>query len=120
MAKQELVDHAERRAHPRYVVNIQVDLCMGTEIVSGLMVDISIEGMRISLPKLVKPSTDMMVIFSTDEEVNILSQVVWVLEKMSAGLPSYLAGLKIDSFLVNNDDLPGMAERTAFLDKLLQ
>ena len=120
MAKEELVDRSERREHPRYAVNIQVEIRIGTRVISGLMVDISIEGMRISLPTLIQPSTNMVVSFSIDEEVNILSQAVWTLEKSAIGLPSYLVGLKIHSILVNNHDMQGMAERTAFLDKLLQ
>jgi len=120
MAKEELEDHAERRAHPRYAVNIAVKVSIGNETVDGLMVDISIEGLRISIPKLIKPSTDMLVTFSTEDEVHILSHAVWTLEQNTAGLPSYLVGLKIHSVRVNNHDMLGQAERTAFLDKLLQ
>jgi len=84
------------------------------------LVDISIEGLRISLPKLIKPSTDMLVTFSAEDEVHILSHAVWTLEQNLAGLPSYLVGLKIHSVRVNNHDVLGQAERTAFLDRLLQ
>ncbi len=120
MAKEELVDRSERREHPRYAVNIEVEVRIDTEVIPGLLADISIAGLRIRLPKLVKPSTDMVVTFSAEEEVRIFSQAVWTLEKSSAGLPAYLVGLKIQSILVNNHDMQGMAERTAFLDKLLQ
>ncbi len=120
MAKEELVDRSERREHPRYAVNIEVEIHIDTEVITGLLVDISIAGLRIRLPRLVKPSADMVVTFSTEEEVKIYSQAIWTLEKNSAGLPAYLVGLKIQSILVNNHDMQGMAERTAFLDKLLQ
>ena len=120
MAIDKLVDESERREHPRYAVNIQIEVRTGNEIISGLMVDISIEGLRISIPKLIKPSTDVAVSFSAKEEVNILSRAVWTLEKSTAGLPSYLVGLKINSILVNNHDLQGMAERTDFLQNLLK
>jgi len=120
MAKAELVDRSERREHPRYAVNLAVEICIDSEVITGLLVDISIEGMRISLPRVVKPSTDMVVTFSVEEEVRIFSQAVWTLEKNSAGLPSYLVGLRIQSILFNGHEMQGMAERTAFLDKLLQ
>lgn len=120
MAKEVLEDHTERRAHPRYAVNIPVKVGIGNESLDGLMVDISIEGLRISIPKLIKPSTDILVSFSTEDEVQILSHAVWTLEQNMAGLPSYLIGLKIYSVRVNNHEMPGQAERTAFLDKLLQ
>ncbi len=120
MAKEELVDRSERREHPRYAVSSEVEVRIDTEVIPGLLVDISIAGLRIRLPKVVKPSTDLVVTFSAEEEVRIFSHAVWTLEKSSAGLPSYLVGLRIQSFLVNNHDMQGMAERTAFLDKLLQ
>lgn len=120
MAKEVREDRSERRAHPRYAVNIAVKVSIGTETVDGLLVDISIEGLRISLPKLIKPSTDMLVTFSAEDEVHILSHAVWTLEQNLAGLPSYLVGLKIHSVRVNNHDVLGQAERTAFLDRLLQ
>jgi len=120
MAKEVLEDHTERRVHPRYAVNIPVKVDIGNETIDGLMVDISIEGLRISVPSLIKPSTDILVSFSTEDEVQILAHTVWTLEQNLAGLPSYLVGLKINSVRVNNRDMPGQAERTAFLDKLLQ
>jgi hypothetical protein len=120
MAKEELEDRSERREHPRYAVNIDVEVQIGNDKLEGLMVDISIEGLRISIPKLIKPSTDMVVTFSAEEEVHILSHAVWTLERSMAGLPSYLVGLKILSVRVNNHDVQGQAERTAFLDTLLQ
>jgi len=120
MAKEELADHAERREHPRYAVNIAVDIHIGSEVVSGLMVDISIAGIRISISRLITPSTEILVTFAEKDEVKILSRAVWTLEKNTAGLPSYLVGLEIESVLVNNRDMPGMAERTAFLDQLLK
>jgi hypothetical protein len=119
MAIEELVDESERREHPRYAVNIQIEVRTGNETVSGLMVDISIEGLRISIPKLIKPSTDLTVSFVAAGDVNILSRSIWALEKSTAGLPSYLVGLKIYSVLVDNRDLQGMAERTDFLQNLL-
>ena len=119
MAAEELVDESERREYPRYAVNIQVEVRTGSEIINGLMVDISIEGLRISIPKLIKPSTEIAVSFSAEKKVNILSRAVWTLEKNTAGLPSYLVGLKIHSVLVNNHDVQGMAERTDFLQNLL-
>ena len=118
MATDELMDQSERREYPRYAVNIQVEIDTGSETASGLMVDISIDGLRISLPGLIKPSADVKISFSAGEEVIILAHVVWALEKSVAGLPSYLAGLKIYSISVNNQDLQGMAERIAFLQDL--
>jgi hypothetical protein len=119
MAKEEVADRHERRRHTRYAVNIQVEIRIEDEVLAGQMVDISIEGLRISLSKLIKPSTDMVITFSTKEEVRILAQAVWTLEESSAGLPSYFVGAKIFSIMVDAQDLPGMAERTAFLDRLL-
>ncbi len=120
MAKEELVDRSERREHPRYAVNLAVEICIDCEVITGQLVDISIKGMRISLPRIVKPSTDMVVTFSAEEEVRIFSHAVWTLEKNSSGLPAYLVGLKIHSIMVNNHDMQGMAERIAFLENLLQ
>jgi len=119
MAIEELVDESERREHPRYAVNIPIDVQVGSEVVNGLMVDISIEGLRISIPKLIKPSTDIAVTFSTREKVIILSRTVWTLEKNTAGLPAYLIGLKIYTIQAGSRDVQGMAERTAFLQDLL-
>jgi len=120
MAREELADHSERREHPRYTVDIAVDIQVGKEVISGLMVDISIDGLRLSLPTLVTPETEMLVSFTAVDEVKIFARAVWTLEKSLAGLPAYLVGLKIDAVLVDNQDLPGMAERTAFLDRLLR
>ena len=118
MTKEKLVDESERRGYLRHAVNIQVEIKAGSETASGMMVAISVEGLRISIPKLIKPSTDVVVSFAAGEEVIILASVVWALEESTAGLPSYLAGLKIYSVLVNNKDVQGMAERTAFLQNL--
>ena len=118
MAKDKLVDESERREYLRHAVNIQVEIKAGSETASGMMVAISIEGLRVSMPKPIKPSTDVVISFSAGEEVIILATVVWVLEESMAGLPSYLAGLKISSVSVNNKDVQGMAERTAFLQNL--
>ena len=108
----------ERREHERYDVNIQVDIKAGNEMASGLMVGTSLEGLRISTPKLIQPGTDVVVTFSTGEKVVILAGVVWVLDRITRGLSSYLSGLKIYSVTVGNKEIKGMAERTAFLQDL--
>ena len=120
MATKQLVDQFDRREHPRFAVDIQIKVRTGDEIISGVMVDISIEGLRIRVPKFIRPETDITVFFSTAEEVNILSRAVWALEKITAGLPSYLVGLKIHSLMVNDRDIQGMAARTDFLQNLLK
>ena len=108
----------ERREYQRYSVHVQVDILAGNEMGSGLMVGTSLEGLRIKTPKLIRPSTDVMVTFSTGKKVVILAGVVWVLDKIKKGLSSYLAGLQIYSVTVGNREIKGMAERTAFLQDL--
>ena len=119
MAIERLPDESELRKYPRFAVNVLVEVKVGSETISGLMVDISIEGLRISTPKPIKPSTDVVISFLVGEETVILASVVWSLDKISKGLPSYLAGLKIHSVSVNNKNLQGMAELTAFLQNLI-
>ncbi len=119
MAVEELEDKYERREHPRFAVDIQIEARSSDEIILGLMVDISIAGLRIRVPKFIRPDTDIMVFFSTADEVNILTRTVWALEETVAGLPSYMVGLKIHSIMVNKSDIQGMAARTDFLQKLL-
>lgn len=108
----------DRREHQRYAVNMQVEIKAGNETGSGLMVGTSLEGLRITTHRLIKPSTDVVITFSTGEEVVILAGVVWVLDKIKKGLSSYLAGLKIYSVSVGNKNIQGMAERTAFMQNL--
>ena len=108
----------DRREHQRYAVHVRVDIQAGNERDSGLMVGTSLEGLRIRTHRLIKPSTDVVVTFSTGEKVVILAGVVWVLDKIKRGLSSYLAGLQIYSVTVGNKEIKGMAERTAFLQDL--
>lgn len=110
---------AERRGHPRYCVDIQVEITTDTGKTTGVMVGTSLEGLRIKTPTRIQPATDVVVTFSIGEKVLFLSGVVWVLDKFNRGLPSYLTGLKINSVSVNNKELQGMAERTAFMQNLL-
>ena len=120
MAKEKLEDRSERREHPRYAVNIDADIWVGSDKLHGRLVDISVDGLRISVPKAIKPSSDLMVAFTLRAEIKIWSRAVWTLEQSSTGLPVYLVGLKIYSVQANNKDIEGMARRTALFDKLLK
>jgi len=119
MAGKELKNGSERREYPRHVANIQVKIRIGSETADGSIIDISLEGLRISAPRRIKPSTDVVISFSTGKEVSILARVVWTLDKIAGGLPSYLAGLKIYSISVNKKDVQSMAERVVFIENLL-
>ena len=109
----------ERRGHQRYSANIQVEITADTGKTIGMLVGTSLEGLRIKTTTLIKPATDMVITFSTGKPVIVLAGVVWVLDQIDKRLPSYLAGLKINSVSVNGKELQGMAERTAFLQEFM-
>lgn len=118
MAMEALAIETERRGHQRYFAHVDVNIAVGNEASGGLLVGTSLEGLRIRTPRLIKPSTDVVISFFNEEDVVILAGIVWVLDKIKKGLPSYMAGLQIYSIKVGKKDLQGMAERTAFLQDL--
>ena len=67
-----------------------------------------------------QPATDVVITFSTGKKVILLAGVVWVLDSLERGLPLYLTGLKINSVSVGGRELEGLAERTAFMQDLLE
>ena len=109
----------ERREHQRYPVNIQVEITADRGKTIGMMVGTSLKGLRIKTTTLIQPATDVVISLPTGERVIFLAGVVWVLDKNKRGLPSYLAGLKIDSVSVDGKELQDIAEREAFLQELL-
>ncbi len=119
MAKEEQTADSERREHQRYSVDIQVDITADVGRTTGTMVGTSLEGLRLKTTTRIQPATDVVITFSTGEEVILLAGVVWVVDKFNRGLPEYLTGLKINSVKVDDKELQGMAERTAFLQDLL-
>lgn len=120
MPKEELAAGSERREHQRYSVNIQVDITADFGKTPGTMVGTSLEGIRIKTIKRMQPATDVVITFSSGKEVIMFAGVVWVLDNLERGLPSYLTGLKINSVSVNGRELGGMAERMAFMQALLK
>lgn len=110
---------SERREHERYAVNFNVEITIAGGQTTGMMVGTSLEGLRIQTTTGIQPATDVVVTLLTDEKAILLAGVVWVLDKSDKGLPSYLAGLKINSVSVDGKELKGAAERTAFLQDLL-
>ena len=119
MPNEEHPTESERRKHQRYSANIQVDITADCGKATGVMVGTSLEGLQIRTTTLIQPATDVVVTFSTGKKVLLLAGVVWVLDKVERGLPSYAAGLKINSVSVNGNEILGIAERTAFLQDLI-
>lgn len=119
MPKEEHASESDRREHQRYSVNIQVEITADFGKTTGLMIGTSLEGLRIKSIKRMQPATDVVITFSTGKKVIMLTGVVWVLDNIERGLPSYLTGLKINSVKVDDKELKGMAERIAFLQDLL-
>jgi hypothetical protein len=84
------------------------------------MVGTSLEVLRIKTIQRMQPATDVVITFFTGKKVIMLAGVVWVLDSLERGLPSYLTGLKINSVSADGLELEGMAERTAFMQDLLE
>ena len=120
MPKEEHASESDRREHQRYSVNIQVDITADFGKTTGMMIGTSLEGLRIKTINRIQPATDVVITFSTGKKVIMLAGVVWVLDNIERGLPSYLTGLKINSISVNDRELEGFAERTAFMQDLLE
>jgi len=108
MPKEEHAAESERREHQRYSVNIQVEITADFGNTLGTMVGTSLEGIRVKTIQRIQPATDVVITFSTGKEVILLAGVVWVLDNLERGLPSYLTGLKINSVSVNSRELEGM------------
>ena len=119
MPKGEQTAKTERREHERYAVNFQVEITTEGGKTTGMMVGTSLEGLRIQTTTGIQPATDVVVSLMAGEKVILLAGVVWVLDKSNKGVPSYLAGLKINSVSVDGKELAGAAERTAFLQDLI-
>ena len=119
MPKDEHAVESERRGHHRYSVDIQVEITADFGKTTGVMIGTSLEGLQIKTASRIQPATDVVITFSTGEKVIFLAGVVWVLDKIEKSLPSYLTGFKINSVTVNDKELRGMAERTAFMQDLL-
>jgi len=109
----------ERRKHPRYAVNIQVAITADRGKTIGMLVGTSLQGLRIKTTTLIQPATDVVISLPNGERVIFLAGVVWVLDKNKRGIPSYVAGLKIDSVSVDGKELQDIAEREALLQELL-
>lgn len=110
---------SERMEHQRYAVNFNVEITTAGGKTTGMMVGTSLEGLRIKTTTGIQPATDVVVTLLSGEKVILLAGVVWVLDKSDRGLPSYLAGLKINSVTVDGRILEGAAERTALLQELI-
>lgn len=119
MSQEEQKTESDRREHPRYAVNFNVEITTESGKTTGMMVGTSLEGLRIQTTTGIQPATDVVVTLLTDKKVILLAGVAWVLDQCSQGLPCYLAGLKINSVSVDGKELVGAAERTAFLQELL-
>ncbi len=119
MPKEENAAGAERRDHKRYSVNIQVVITADIGKATGIIVGTSLEGLRIKTPNMIPPDTDVVITFLSDDKIVLLAGIVWVIDRIEGGLPSYVAGLKINSVSVHDKELKGMAERTAFLQDLV-
>ncbi|MCP3950876.1 MAG: PilZ domain-containing protein [Desulfobacterales bacterium] len=119
MPKEEHGADSERREHQRHSVNIQVEIVATSGQTTGVMIGTSLEGLCIKTSMLIEPATNVMITFSTGEKVDLLAEVAWILDKIDRGLPSYVAGLKINSVSVNGEELRGIAKRTAFLQDLI-
>ncbi len=119
MPKEKQGRKSERRKYQRYSAKIPVEITADCGKATGMMVGTSLEGLRVRTTTLIQPATDVVITFSTGDNVTLLAWVAWVLDKIDRGLPVYSAGLKINSVSVNGNEIMGIAERTAFLQDLI-
>ena len=110
----------ERRHKKRHPIQIEATIITPTASISGVTVDISINGIRVTSPEPILPETDIALSLATGEETLLSGAILWALEtKNKQDVPGYDVGIEIDSVILKDQEAIGFAEKEAIVEEIL-
>ena len=109
----------ERRQYDRYQIRCDAEVICDAGRIEGTVVEISVEGARIKTAKAPTPGTGITVNMDLNEPVMLRGTILWTLEYVPKGIPTFQVGFDTDHLFVGGREAMGFGERTHFIQEIV-
>ena len=109
----------ERRQYSRYQVKCGASIVCDLGQLPVTLTDISVEGVRLEMPKAPTPGTGATITLDLDKAVVLRGVILWAIETGTAGIPYFQVGIETDSIQLDGDLATGLGQRTHVLQEIL-
>jgi hypothetical protein len=109
----------ERRHYSRYKIRCEAEVICDAGRIDGTVIEISVEGARLKMPKAPTPGTGITVNMNLNAPVMLRGTILWTLEYMPKGIPVFQVGFDTDHLTVDGKEAMGFGERTHFIQEIV-
>ena len=109
----------ERRQYSRYQIKCGATIVCDVGHVPATVTEISVEGIRMEMPKAPTPGTGATITLDLETEIIIRGVIQWTVEAGTAGLHFFQIGLEMDSIQMDGEVATGLGRRTHVVQEIL-
>ena len=108
----------DRRKMPRYQISLKAELHTSSFYISGRIIDISIEGIRIETYIPLEPETDVAVYFNIGKEIIFKGIVIWVITHKDKRKGLYEIGIEVEHMAIDDIEVLGFDIREELVQEI--
>jgi hypothetical protein len=109
----------DRRKLPRYQISINAELHTPTFYITGRIVDISVEGIRVETFIPLEPETDVAVFFKVGKDIIFKGIVIWVITHKDKRKGLYQIGIEVEHMAIDDIEVLGFDIREELVQEIL-
>jgi len=109
----------DRRKLPRYQISINAELHTSSFYISGRIIDISSEGIRVETFIPLEPETDVAVFFNIGKDIIFKGIVIWVVTHQKKRKELYQIGIAVEHMAVADIEVLGFDIREELVQEIL-
>ena len=109
----------DRRKLPRYQISIDAELHTPTFCISGSIIDISVEGIRVETLTPLELETDVAVFFNIGKDIIFKGVVIWVVTHKKKRKVLYEIGIEIEHMALADIEVLGFDIREELVQEIL-
>ena len=109
----------DRRKLPRYQISIKAELHTPAFYITGRIIDISVEGIRVETFIPIEPETDVAVFFKIGKDIIFKGKVIWVITHKDKRKGLYQIGIEVEHMAIDDIEVLGFDIREELVQELL-
>jgi hypothetical protein len=109
----------ERRKLPRYQISINAELHTPLFYMTGRIIDISVEGIRVETFIPLEPETDVAVFFNAGKDIIFKGIVIWVITHKDKRKGLYQIGVEVEHMAIDDIEVLGFDIREELVQEIL-
>ena len=110
----------DRRKLPRYQISISAELHTPTFYITGRIIDISVEGIRVETFIPIEPQTDVAVFFKIGKDIIFKGIVIWVITHKEKRKGLYQIGIEVEHMAIDDIEVLGFDIREELVQEILK